>query len=128
MGKKVWVPWLEAGDCKSGTINSGFRYGQEIAVVCDKGGALYALSNKMPPISQTAFKLKDGKATGKWCPSPVGRLYSLLFSPSDIPVFPVRKRGNAIEVQVNVNAKLQFESKYWRGVLDSQGKVDGGYY
>jgi len=145
--RKVWVPWLEAGDCKPGTINSGFRYGQEIAIVCDTGGALYALSNKMPPtgqpvtfstfgekgtvvepISQTAYQLKTGKPTGQWCPSPVGRLYSLLFSPSDIPVFPVRKRGNAIEVQVNVNAKLQFESKYWRGILDSQGKVDGGYY
>ena len=27
-----------------------------------------------------------------------------------------------------VNLKAQFESNYWRGVLDAQGKVDGGYY
>jgi hypothetical protein len=41
---------------------------------------------------------------------------------------PVRKQGGSVQVQINVNAKAQFESKYWRGVLDAQGKVDGGYY
>jgi hypothetical protein len=47
----------------------------------------------------------------------------------DVPVYPVRKTlGGNIEVLINVNAKAQFEQKYWRGVLDSQGKVDGGYY
>jgi hypothetical protein len=46
-----------------------------------------------------------------------------------VPVYPVRKTlGGNIEVLINVNAKAQFEQKYWRGVLDSQGKVDGGYY
>ena len=47
-----------------------------------------------------------------------------------IPLFavPVRKQGGSVQVQINVNAKAQFESKYWRGVLDAQGKVDGGYY
>merc|ERR1711892_1039731 len=101
--KKVWVSWIDAADAKPGTINSGFRYGQEIAIVCDPKGGLFALSNKMPP---------TGRPT----------------SPSDIPVFPVRKQGGSVQVQINVNAKAQFESKYWRGVLDAQGKVDGGYY
>merc|ERR1719405_473787 len=146
--KQVWVNWLDAAEVKPGTINSGFRYGQEIAIVCDPSGGLYAMSNKMPPTGQpttfakfgekgeivepitlSAFSLKTGQPTGVWCPSPIGRLlYSRLTNPSDIPSFPVRKQGGAIQVQINVNAKAQFESKYWRGILDSQGKVDGGYY
>ena len=40
----------------------------------------------------------------------------------------VRAKGGKVEALINVNAKAQFEQKYWRGVLDSQGKVDGGYY
>mmetsp|Transcript_67407 Transcript_67407/g.162937 ORF Transcript_67407/g.162937 Transcript_67407/m.162937 type:complete len:188 (-) Transcript_67407:182-745(-) len=146
--KKVWVSWIDAADAKPGTINSGFRYGQEIAIVCDPKGGLFALSNKMPPTGQpttfakfgekgtvvepitlTEFSTKTGKQVGTWCPSPVGRLLiGRLTSPSDIPVFPVRKQGGSVQVQINVNAKAQFESKYWRGVLDAQGKVDGGYY
>mmetsp|Transcript_67405 Transcript_67405/g.162933 ORF Transcript_67405/g.162933 Transcript_67405/m.162933 type:complete len:188 (-) Transcript_67405:181-744(-) len=146
--KKVWVSWIDASDAKPGTINSGFRYGQEIAIVCDPKGGLFALSNKMPPTGQpttfakfgekgtvvepitlTEFSTKTGKQVGTWCPSPVGRLLiGRLTSPSDIPVFPVRKQGGSVQVQINVNAKAQFESKYWRGVLDAQGKVDGGYY
>jgi len=146
--RKVWVSWIDAADAKPGTINSGFRYGQEIAIVCDPKGGLFALSNKMPPTGQpttfakfgekgtvvepitlTEFSTKTGKQVGTWCPSPVGRLLiGRLTSPSDIPVFPVRKQGGSVQVQINVNAKAQFESKYWRGVLDAQGKVDGGYY
>ena len=171
--RKVWVSWIDAADAKPGTINSGFRYGQEIAIVCDPKGGLFALSNKMPPTGQpttfakfgekgtvvepitlTEFSTKTGKQVGTWCPSPVGRLLiGRLTSPSDIPVcglrtaslipdylipcseivmplcaVPVRKQGGSVQVQINVNAKAQFESKYWRGVLDAQGKVDGGYY
>ena len=40
----------------------------------------------------------------------------------------LRKQGGSLQALVNVNAKAQFESNYWRGVLDAQGKVDGGYY
>merc|ERR1711865_918313 len=138
--KKVWVSWIDAADAKPGTINSGFRYGQEIAIVCDPKGGLFALSNRMPPTGQPTTFAKFGEKgtvvepitltefstkTGK----PVGRLLiGRLTSPSDIPVFPVRKQGGSVQVQINVNAKAQFESKYWRGVLDAQGKVDGGYY
>jgi len=46
-----------------------------------------------------------------------------------VGVYPVRKSlGGNIEVLINVNAQAQFEQSYWRGILDSQGKVDGGYY
>ena len=40
----------------------------------------------------------------------------------------VRKQGSKVQALINVNAKAQFEQNYWRGILDSQGKVDGGYY
>merc|ERR1711869_38286 len=97
----------------------------------------YALSNKMPPTGQpttfakfgekgtvvepvtlTEFSLKTGKQVGVWCPSPIGRLLiGRLTTPSDIPTFPVRKQGGSVQVQINVNAKAQFETKYWRGIL-----------
>lgn len=108
--RKVWVSWIDAADAKPGTINSGFRYGQEIAIVCDPKGGLFALSNKMPPTGQpttfakfgekgtvvepitlTEFSTKTGKQVGTWCPSPVGRLLiGRLTSPSDIPVCELR--------------------------------------
>ena len=37
-------------------------------------------------------------------------------------------RSGAIPVEVDVNAKTNFESGYWKGILDAQGKTDGGYY
>jgi nitrite reductase/ring-hydroxylating ferredoxin subunit len=145
--KKVWVTWLDASDLKPGEVTSGFRYGQEIAIAKTTGGKLFALSNKLPPTGQpatfgtieggsivepitlTKFRLSDGKVDGTWCPSPIGRLLiGRLTTPTDVPVFPVRSQGGKIQVNINVNAKAQFESKYWRGVLDAQGKVDGGYY
>ena len=68
----------------------GFKYGLEVAVVCDEAGGLYALSNKLPPfgyptsfatvgkgfildpVTQSAFKLTTGEPVGPWCPSPPG--------------------------------------------------------
>jgi len=145
--KNVWVDLLSAAECKPNTINSGFRYGVEIAVVCDQSGTLYGFSNKMPPTGQpttfakiegrnivepvtgTQFDLKTGKQNGKWCPYPIGQLIiGRVTTPQDLDVFKVRKQGNNVQAFINVNAKAQFEQKYWRGVLDSQGKVDGGYY
>ena len=212
----MWVSFAPASAAQKGTATSGFQYGLEVAIVCDQGGALYALSNKMPPFGQvrrrppparrpqpgvaglsaparrrrrraaarrrrsprrsprrsagrplrrlrpphrltrrspappqpttfaeigkgvitdpvtkTVFSLRDGKPQGKWCPSPPGIgpiLFNLITSPTSIPTFPVRKQGGSLQALVNVNAKAQFESNYWRGVLDAQGKVDGGYY
>ena len=39
-----------------------------------------------------------------------------------------RSRAGAVSVEVDVNAKTNFESGYWKGILDAQGKTDGGYY
>jgi len=76
-------------------------------------------------------RAETGKPIGAWCPAPplIGPIiFNALSSPSPLTVFPCRKSGNKIEANVNVNAKAQFESGYWRGVLDAQGKTDGGYY
>ena len=145
--KSEWVTFANAGDCKPGTVVSGFKFGQEIAIVTTPNGKLYALSNRLPPIGQpattggvfddvivepitaTAFSLQTGKPKGPWCPSPIGKLvFSWIVPQTDAIVFPVRKSGNVVQVRIDVNAKAKFEQKYWRGVLDSQGKVDGGYY
>ena len=34
----------------------------------------------------------------------------------------------AAQALLDVNAKKRFDAGYWRGILDAQGKVDGGYY
>ena len=227
---------VPSSECKPGTITSGFRYGLEVAIVCDNKGSLYGFTNKMPPtgqpttfaniegdkivepVSGTAFSLsafgaalefthtrtvtarpspegecpssrmalriaETGKQTGVWCPYPIGRLLiGRVTTPQDLqtcvppPVLPrrgvvacrfsrfvavtrahhgrtrlephpnslvgptahlaslfvtavqVRKQGSKVQALINVNAKAQFEQNYWRGILDSQGKVDGGYY
>ena len=83
----------------------------------------------MEPLTNTAFSLKTGKVQGTWCPSPLGKLiFGRLIPPQNVPVFKCRKQGSVVQVLINVNAKAQFERNYWRGILDSQGKVDGGYY
>jgi len=145
--KKVWVTFAESADCKPGTVVSGFQYGQEIAIATSTGGKSFALSNKLPPtgqpatlgnvdgscivepISATAFNLNTGKVDGEWCPSPIGKLiFGRLIPKQDATVYPLRKSGAKVQVLINVNAKKQFESNYWRGILDAQGKTDGGYY
>lgn len=84
----------------------------------------------MCPLHGTAFDLGTGKLTGAWCPSPpiIGPLTGALKAPRDLPVFPVRQRGGSIEVFVDLNARARFDSGFWKGILDAQGKADGGYY
>mmetsp|Transcript_8750 Transcript_8750/g.27550 ORF Transcript_8750/g.27550 Transcript_8750/m.27550 type:complete len:191 (+) Transcript_8750:45-617(+) len=147
--KMKWVPFVSASETQKGTAVAGFQYGLEIAVVTDTTGKQYAIANKLPPFGQPAtfgtigagtitdpvtlstWDLKTGKPIGAWCPAPplIGPIiFNALSSPSPLTVFPCRKSGNNIEANVNVNAKAQFESGYWRGILDAQGKTDGGYY
>jgi hypothetical protein len=51
-----------------------------------------------------------------------------LFEPAGVPTYAVKKSGNAVQVQVDVNYKASYESNYWKGILDAQGKADGKYY
>lgn len=72
--------------------------------------------------------MKTGDVVGAWCPSGIGKLIGGAFSPIGVPTYPVRKSKNYIEVQVDVNAKANFEANYWSGILDAQGKANGKYY
>jgi len=112
----------------------------------DTNGSVYALGDKCPPVNQplsfgkveagtiqdpvlgTKFSLKSGDVVGAWCPGGIGKLLGALFDPIGVPTFPVKKKGANIEVQVDVNAKANFESQYWSGMLDAQGKANGKYY
>lgn len=78
----------------------------------------------------TKYSLVDGEVVGKWCPSPpiIGGLIGTIFPPRGVWVPKVREQGGYVEVLIDVDAKADFEKKYWKGILDAQGKTDGGYY
>ena len=80
------------------------------------------------PLTGTSFSLKTGEVVGKWCPN---FPFSLLFAaiePVGLPVFKAKAGSGSVSVEVNTNARAQFEQGYWKGILDAQGKADGGYY
>jgi len=131
---------------KPGSATSGVAGGLAICIAVDPKGAVYALGDKCPPVNQplsfgkvtdstiedpvlgTKFSLKTGQVVGAWCPSGIGKLLGGLFEPSGVPTYPVKQGGGFVQVQVDVNAKFNFEAGYWRGLLDAQGKADGRYY
>lgn len=142
-----YVPCIKVSDLpKPGKATSGVAGGLAICIAVDSKGAVYALGDKCPPVNQplsfgkvegntiqdpvlgTKFSLKTGEVVGPWCPSGIGKLIGGAFSPEGVPTFPVKVSGSNVEVQVDVNAKLNFEAGYWSGILDAQGKADGKYY
>jgi len=146
--KLQYVDCIDVKDLPApGKATSGVAGGLAICIAVDPSGSIYALGDKCPPVNQplsfgsvgkdgtisdpvlgTKFSLKTGDVVGKWCPSGIGALLGGLFEPSGVPVYPVKKTGNAIQVQVDVNAKFAFEAGYWSGILDAQGKANGKYY
>lgn len=81
----------------------------------------------------TSFDLRTGevKDAKSWIPSPplISNFLRVIFSePQSIPTYLVRESSGMIQVQVNVNARAQYEEKYWKGILDATGKADNGYY
>jgi nitrite reductase/ring-hydroxylating ferredoxin subunit len=78
----------------------------------------------------TQYSLVDGSVVGKWCPSPpiLGGLIGAVFPARGVWVPQVREQGGYVEVLIDVDAKADFEKSYWKGILDAQGKTDGGYY
>ena len=80
------------------------------------------------PLFGTKFSLSTGKVEGAWCPANFGFIFGRLIPQSELAAFKVRSQGGSVQCLINVNLKKQFEANYWRGILDSQGKVDGGYY
>jgi nitrite reductase/ring-hydroxylating ferredoxin subunit len=146
--KLAYVPCIETKFLpKPGGATSGIAGGLAICIAVDPSGKVYALGDKCPPISQplsfgkvnpdgtiqdpvfgTKFSLKTGEVVGQWCPSGIGKLIGGAFEPTGVPTYPVKTGKGTIDVQVDVNAKANFEAGYWSGVLDAQGKADGKYY
>jgi nitrite reductase/ring-hydroxylating ferredoxin subunit len=146
--KLQYVPCIAVEDLPApGSATSGVAGGLAICIAVDPKGSVYALGDKCPPVNQplsfgkvnddgtiqdpvlgTKFDLKTGEVVGKWCPSGIGKLIGGAFSPIGVPTYPVKKSGKNIDVQVDVNAKFNFEAQYWAGILDAQGKSDGKYY
>ena len=143
---KKFVPACPTSECIPGRATSAVCGGLDICVATNTDGSIFAVGNKAPvvgtpmaagqvrngqikdPLTGTAFDLKTGEVRGPWCPN---FPFSLLFSgiePTGLPVFKVKKEGSSVCVEVNVAAKAQFEQGYWKGILDAQGKADGGYY
>lgn len=142
-----YVPAIPLKDLpKPGGATSAVAGGLAICIAVDQKGSVYALGDKCPPVNQplsfgkvnadgtiqdpvlgTKFSLKSGEPV-QWCPSGLGKLIGGAFSPVGVPTYPVRQRGGFLEVQVDVNAKFNFEADYWSGILDAQGKADGKYY
>ena len=129
-----------------GSAVSAICAGLDICVAVDTDGSVYALGNKSPvlgtpmaagsvrdglirdPLTGSSFDVKTGELVGAWCPNfPFNILFSII-EPTPLPVFKVKTGGGAVSVEVDVNAKTNFESGYWKGILDAQGKTDGGYY
>ena len=75
-----------------------------------------------PSTSAPASSLARGAA-----PPLIGSLTGKLKSARELQTFQCRNQGGR-QVLLDVNAKARFDASYWRGILDSQGKVDGGYY
>ena len=129
-----------------GSAVSSICAGLDICIAVDTDGSVYALGNKSPvlgtpmaagsvanglirdPLTGSSFDVKTGELVGPWCPNfPFNFLFSII-EPTTLPVFKCKTGGGAVSVEVDVNAKTNFESGYWKGVLDAQGKTDGGYY
>ena len=148
IGSKVkFVDALKASDLpKPGKAISCTPGGLDVCIAVASDGLIYALGNKAPPTGSplsdgvvskdtikdpqygTEFSLKTGQVVGKWCPGGIGFLVGKLVGPTPVPTYKVKKGGANIQVEVDVNYKLSYESNYWRGILDAQGKTDGGYY
>jgi len=146
--KNVWTTVCKSSDLKPSTLKACFGAGQDVLIATDKGGRVFAAANVCPhigtpldqgtveddaivcPLHRSAFSLRTGKLVGPWCPAPplIGPLTGKLKSPRSLQTFQARQQGGRVQVLLDINAKKRFEGNYWRGVLDSQGKVDGGYY
>jgi len=146
--KNVWTTVASSKDIKPSSLKACFGAGQDILIATDQGGKVFAAANVCPhigtpldqgtvengaivcPLHRSAFDLRSGKLVGPWCPAPplIGPLTGKLKSARELQTFQARNQGGKVQVLLDVNAKKRFDASYWRGILDAQGKVDGGYY
>jgi len=145
--KLGYVDALSLADLPSpGSATSCVAGGLAICIAVDKSGKIFALGDKCPPVNQplsfgqvnddgtiqdpvlgTKFSLKTGDVVD-WCPAGIGKLIGGVFDPVGVPIYSTKKGKGCIQVQVDLNAKLNYEANYWSGVLDAQGKDNGKYY
>eukprot|EP00595_Chromulina_sp_UTEXLB2642_P000630 CAMPEP_0196765232 /NCGR_PEP_ID=MMETSP1095-20130614/7851_1 /TAXON_ID=96789 ORGANISM="Chromulina nebulosa, Strain UTEXLB2642" /NCGR_SAMPLE_ID=MMETSP1095 /ASSEMBLY_ACC=CAM_ASM_000446 /LENGTH=169 /DNA_ID=CAMNT_0042122939 /DNA_START=145 /DNA_END=654 /DNA_ORIENTATION=+ len=148
--KEEWVPVLKSSDIAAGDLVPVEVDGVAILIVADLDGKIFAIGNSCPhlgtplengrlgegstivcPLHKSAFSLESGDVVGDWCPFPpiLGPLVlGKLAPPEKVVTFPVRAKGQTVEVFVDRSLKERFESKYWSGLLDAQGKATGEYY
>ncbi|KAG5178132.1 ferredoxin component [Tribonema minus] len=148
--KEEWVSVLKTSEIAPGELVPVETDGLQLLIAADLDGSIYATANICPhlgtpldqgsinaqgalvcPLHKSAFSLETGELVGDWCPFPpvLGPLVlGKLEPPKNLAVFPVRAKGASIEVLVNRNLKAEFETKYWSGILDAQGKATGDYY
>merc|ERR1719258_248797 len=144
---RKFVPAVSQSELSPGKAVSGICAGLDICIAVDTDGSVYALCNKSPvlgtpmaagrvsdglikdPLTGTSFNVRSGAVEGPWCPNfPFRACLFSVIEPTGLPVFKCKTGGGAVQVEVDVNAKTNFESGYWKGILDAQGKTDGGYY
>lgn len=148
MEQEAWVPLVEVADISPGELRGVNAAGQAVLVSCDYDGQVYACANVCPHLGtpltdgsvdegvltcaqhKSSFDLSTGEVVGDWCPFPplIGPLLGLLKGPNPLPVYAVRENGGTIEALLNVDAKEDFETNYWQGLLDAKGKATGDYY
>jgi len=148
--KFEWVPVLKITEMAPGDMIPFVQDGQQLLMVVEKeSGSIFCTAQASPflsyplsqgvtdgntiicPQSKTKFDLETGKIIDQWCPFPpfLGPLIlGKLVPPRDLAVFPTRAKNGNIEVYINRNFQSQFESQYWQGLLDAQGKATGDYY
>lgn len=148
--KEEWVTVLKSKDIAAGDLVPVEVDGLAILIAADLDGKIFAIANSCPhlgtplengrlgerstivcPLHKSAFSLQTGEVVGDWCPFPpiLGPLIlGNLAPPEKVGTFPVRAKGGSIEVFIDRNLKERFESKYWSGLLDAQGKATGDYY
>jgi len=143
------VAVLKSNDIAAGDLVPVEVDGLALLIAADLDGKIFAIANSCPhlgtplengrlgegstivcPLHKSAFSLETGDVVGDWCPFPpiLGPLIlGNLAPPEKVSTFPVRAKGNNIEVFVDRNLKERFESKYWSGLLDAQGKATGEF-
>ena len=148
--QEEWVPVLKSNDIAAGNLVPVEVDGLALLIAADLDGKIFAIANSCPhlgtplengrlgegstivcPLHKSAFSLESGDVVGDWCPFPpiLGPvILGNLAPPEKVSTFPVRAKGQNIEVFVDRNLKERFESKYWSGLLDAQGKATGDYY
>lgn len=151
------LAWLKSGvkssDLAPTELKAKTIAGNDVLIGKTEAGKIFVVGNLCPhiatplsegsdvigdviicPLHGSSFKVTTGELID-WCPSPpiIGPLTGMIIEKKNLLVFECRDGGGLfgsgeIEVLVDTNAKKAYESYYWKGLLDAQGKDDGSYY